>query len=159
MPMRYCKLLLFFQINILPYSVSYFRAHMDWPTVNGSLAYIPFLTPRAQRSERNLPDTIVPWRDNFDKWLNDFQINKSPCIILKLGFPHAQRKNLHLKFPAYPSPEFVQINLTSVLIPIVPSRVNCAWGVKYWKGRVTSDLGNAYETEFICNKLPIGYWQ
>ena len=26
------------------------------------------LTLQAQSSERNLPGTIVPWRDNFDKW-------------------------------------------------------------------------------------------
>ena len=33
------------------------------------------LTPQAQSSERNLSSTIVPWRDNFDKLSNDFQIN------------------------------------------------------------------------------------
>ena len=26
------------------------------------------LTPQGQSSERNLPGTIVPWRDIFDKW-------------------------------------------------------------------------------------------
>ena len=26
------------------------------------------LTPQAQSSDRNLLGTIVPWRDNFDKW-------------------------------------------------------------------------------------------
>ena len=33
------------------------------------------LTPQAHSSERNLSSTIDPWRDNFDKLSNDFQIN------------------------------------------------------------------------------------
>ena len=32
------------------------------------------LTPQAQSSECNLPGTIVPSKDIFDKWTNDFQI-------------------------------------------------------------------------------------
>ena len=32
------------------------------------LLEISGLTPQGQSSERNLPGTIVPWRDIFDKW-------------------------------------------------------------------------------------------
>ena len=30
--------------------------------------FLTDLTPQEQRSERNLPGAIVPWRDIFDKW-------------------------------------------------------------------------------------------
>ena len=104
-------------------------------------SYIIFknLTPQEQSSERNLPGTIVPWRDLFD---NDVIIPKEKCskfskninAIIKL----IKFCILHLRLS-------LQSTLTFVQTQNVSWRDDCPWGV---------NLKHGHKKWYYCNNRP-----